>query len=460
MNPSRPTATALERDSGAAPQQPAREASHERATSAAAIRVLLIAEQANPEWVSVPLVGWSFCDAIRRVVSAHIVTHVRNREALLRAGLIEHKDFTSIDTESISRPLNRFAYRFRGGEGKGWTTITAFQSLAYYAFERAVWKTFGAAIAAREFDVVHRVTPLSPTSPSTIAKRVARAGVPFIVGPLNGGLPWPAGFESRRLAEREWFSYVRNIYKLLPSVGATQRYSKVILVGSRATESQLSAKHRHKARYLPENGIDPARFFKHRTKRAALPLRGIFVGRLVPYKCPDLLLRASLPWLKQGRLKLTIVGDGPLLAAMKALVEREGVSEHVQFTGWISHKDVQDTLIDSDFLALPSIREFGGGVVLEAMACGVPAIVADYGGPAELVDAETGFKVPFTDEASLVANLSSTLGRLVDDPSLLDARGAAAIAHIQAHFSWSQKANRIVSIYREVLGDSARSSGA
>src|SRR5215475_342516 len=126
-------------------------------------RVLLIAEAANPEWASVPLVGWSLSRALAQVVDAHLVTHIRNRDAIMRAGLIEGRDFTAIDNESVAAPLLKLAHTLRGGIGKGWTTNAAFSSLAYYSFEMELWRQFSSRFADHEFDLVHRITPLSPT---------------------------------------------------------------------------------------------------------------------------------------------------------------------------------------------------------------------------------------------------------------------------------------------------------
>jgi glycosyltransferase involved in cell wall biosynthesis len=181
-------------------------------------------------------------------------------------------------------------------------------------------------------------------------------------------------------------------------------------------------------------------------------LKVLFVGRLVPYKCPDLLVKAAAPLLQDGRLELTIIGAGPLEASLRKVVEDLRVSERVHFRGWLERAKVLEEMSCSDVLALPSIREFGGGVVLEAMARGLPSLVANYGGPAELVDSDVGVRVDFNDESSLVANMRESLEKLASHPNTLTALSANCLQRVSLEHTWNAKAQRIVRHYATLAG--------
>lgn len=413
-------------------------------------RVLAIAEAANPEWVSVPLVGWSLASALREVADVHIVTQVRNREAFLRAGLCEGSDFTAIDSEALARPLWALGQKLRMGEGKGWTTLQVINALSYPWFEHLVWKAFGADIRAGKYDIVHRITPLSPTLSSPIAAKCARAGVPFVLGPLNGGVPWPEGFDRERRREREWLSYLRSAYKALPGRRATLRHASAILAGSRHTLGEMPEALRGKCVYLPENAIDPTRF-SHVAAPGAGPMRAGFVGRLVPYKGPDMLIEAAAPMLRAGRLLLDLVGDGPMMGDLRAQAEALGVSHAVTFHGWLPHQEVQNVLAACHLFAFPSIREFGGGVVLEAMALGVPPLIVDYAGPGELVQAGRGYKVPIGSRESIISGFRRALELLAEDRAALAQTGQSARDWVAQNFTWDRKAEQVLSVYQAVL---------
>lgn len=413
-------------------------------------RVLIIAEAANPEWVSVPLVGWSLANALRNVADVHIVTQVRNRDAFLRAGLVENHDFTSIDSEAISRPIWQLGNFFRMGKGKGWTAVTAFASLSYYYFEYLVWKKFKSKILAGEYDVVHRITPLSPTAISPIAAKCFAAKVPFILGPLNGGVPWPKGFATERRREREWLSYVRSVYKFLPGRNTMLKSAAAIIVGSRFTESEIPEDYKYKCFYIPENAIDPSKFFG--SSRAPLdgPLRACFIGRLVPYKGPDILLEASLPLLKSGLLALDIIGDGPLRAQLERMVKENSVEESIVFHGWVAHDKIPAIAQRNHVFSFPSVREFGGGAVLEAMALGLVPIIVDYGGPSELVDDDRGFKVPLGSRSSIINSFREILEKLYHQRRMIKLLSNSGQEYVLNNFTWAQKAAQVCAIYEKV----------
>jgi glycosyltransferase involved in cell wall biosynthesis len=194
------------------------------------------------------------------------------------------------------------------------------------------------------------------------------------------------------------------------------------------------------------------RFPRRAPRQPGKPLRCVFIGRLVPYKCPDVLIEAAAPLLQRGAVKLDFLGDGPMLASLRALAASHGVSDSVMFHGHVPHSELRDILADADLLTFPSIREFGGAVVIEAMALGIVPVIVNYGGPGEHVTPETGFTVPLGTRGEITVALRDRLEEIVARPDVLPAMAAAARQRVEERYDWMKKAAHVRSVYDWVLG--------
>jgi len=417
--------------------------------------VLLIAELANPDWVSLPLVGWGHSRALHDRVRVHLVTAARNREGIEKQR-VPGLDVTFVENrvgQTLVRTLDRLTRRDRALD---WTMFTAFQVPEYILFEREVWRRFGDRLRAREFDVVHRLTPMSPVIPSYLAHKLARIGVPFVVGPVNGGLPWPKELAGRRVQQKDRLSPVRDAAKLMPYRRSTWRDASAILVAAGHTLKDIPPAHRHKCFWLPEVGIFPERITASREGPVQLPLRVAFVGRLIPLKAVDLLVRAAAPLIRAGDVVVEVMGDGPARDDVERASREEGVEAGVVMHGWVSHHELADKLSRCDVLGFPSLRELGGGAVVEAMAMGLVPIVLRYGGPGEVVLDAFGFRVPIGSEATVVGGIRRALEALVADPGSLIERRTRARQWALGHFTWQAKSAKTADVYDWVLGRAPR----
>jgi glycosyltransferase involved in cell wall biosynthesis len=141
-------------------------------------------------------------------------------------------------------------------------------------------------------------------------------------------------------------------------------------------------------------------------------------------------------------------GNESHLVALRQLIEARGLSAQVALIGEIP--DTRWAYPALDVLVLPSAQpEPFGGVVMEAMAMGVPVIATAVGGSVEQVaEGQTGLLVPPADPAALAA----AIARLMDDPSLRRRMADAGPARIREHFDLGQMVSRLVAVYERVLG--------
>jgi starch synthase len=416
------------------------------------LRILALAYSCNPDQFSIALEGWSLSRALREHVEARVVTHARNRSDLEKAGWREGREFTAIDPGAIGTWVDRIGETVRRAAKLGTTWTTAIEAVTYSYFEHLVWQRFGAAIRGGEFDIVHRLTPMSPTVPSPIARLLRGARVPFVWGPINGGVPWPKQFRDVLRREGEWFSYLREGHRLLPGYAIARNSAAALVTGSICAWEQMKG-HHDRCIYVPENAIDPDRFNVERPAGSEGPLRIAFIGRIVPYKGADILIEAVAPLIRAGKAVVDVIGDGPEMISLRRRVAEAQIGEGVALHGWVDHREIANRLASSQVFAFPSIREAGGAVVLEAMALGMTPVVIDNGGPRELVSEKTGYRVPLGTRASVVTAFRKTLTMLAASPESVRAIGLRARDRVFRLFTWDVKARQIVQVYRWVLGE-------
>jgi glycosyltransferase involved in cell wall biosynthesis len=222
--------------------------------------------------------------------------------------------------------------------------------------------------------------------------------------------------------------------------------SDAVLVNSTAVSTEIILRNLPTGElFVVPNGVDLARFVPpdHGTVRHQV----LYVGRLVPQKGVDVLLRAFGAVLhRQPDTALVIVGDGEQRLYLERLARFLGLRQHVEFLGWRSTDEVANLYQSSAVTCVPSIYEPFGLVALEAMASGCPVVVTRVGGLAEIVADDTaGLMVEPGDHL----DLASAIAALVSDSARARAMGLAARRRA-TQFNWTVIAEQTRHLYDEL----------
>lgn len=412
------------------------------------LRILLLGPDCNPELVSIPFVTYSHAAALAQLHDVSLVARVHVVDALRRA----KAPFRAIEVVRMPLLERILAWSFRkflkcNYSNQMWT---AFNYPFSIAFECRAWQQLRGRILAGDFDVVLRIVPMSSVLPSPFAFFLRKGPIPFVIGPIQAALPFVKHF-SQASNQKQWFSGFRNVYRFLPFVRSTYRHAAAIIAGSSQAYSEF-ARYGNKLFFVPEPGIDPSVCSAGtRNPEPGNKLELIFVGGLIPCKACDLGLRAAAPLLRNDRARFTVVGEGPERNRLEQLTRSLGIEKAVSFCGWVSHAEVFSHLRSADVFVFPSVRDNGAGVVFEALASGAVPVVADFGGPGDIVHPEVGYKVPLTNESEFVSQMEKILVNLADDRDLLDRLRQQGMAYARECLSWEAKAQSTTRILDWVL---------
>jgi glycosyltransferase involved in cell wall biosynthesis len=197
--------------------------------------------------------------------------------------------------------------------------------------------------------------------------------------------------------------------------------------------------------------VDLERFrpgFDAGSLRESLRLQGkrvlAFTGRLVPHKGVDVILEALS--LLPSDVVLVVIGAGPRLPSLIGHARRLGLESRVRFCPSVSDDDLPHYLALGEMFVFPSQNRLEGFglVVAEAMAAGLPVVIADMPGVREVI--EPGMEGLLT-EPLIAADLAAKVRALLDDPELARRMGEAARRRAEERYGPATVANQLLNLY-------------
>lgn len=400
------------------------------------LRILMLGQDLNPETISIPFVAYCHAAALAQLHDVTLVAGEVVENALRRA----QAPFRAIEVVRTPRLDRIFDWCFRTILRSNYDSqlVTAFRYPLCVAFEWYAWRHLRQRIFAGEFDVVLRLLPMSPSLPSPFAFFLRNGPIPFVLGPLNGGLRSAPGFSEPDKSQLNFA--IRKLYRFMPFARSTYRHAAAIIAATSHMRAEFAA-HHDKLFFIPENGIARSQCSAGSDKpHSGNTLELVFVGGLLRRKACYIGLRAAASILRANLAHFTIIGDGPERDSLEKLVRSLGVEKHVTFHGWLGHAEVLKYLRSSDVVVLPAIREGGGGVVFEALGSGAVPVILDWGGPGDIVHPDVGYKVPPSSEDEVISKFESILSHLAANRELLEKLRGQGTIYARECLTWEAKA--------------------
>ncbi|MEE9593738.1 MAG: glycosyltransferase family 4 protein [Thermoplasmata archaeon] len=177
----------------------------------------------------------------------------------------------------------------------------------------------------------------------------------------------------------------------------------------------------------------------------------LFVGRLVPHKGTEYLLRA----MSELPAHLLIVGTGPREPLLRKMANLPALRDRIHFAGRVSDQELPQYYAACDLSVLPSTSrlEAFGIAALEAMASGKPVIVSDVPGVREVIDeGQEGLQADPIDSEDIAAKIRT----LLEDPDLRKRMGRRAREKVERHFSLASVVDRLEALYRRIQSMTVR----
>lgn len=406
------------------------------------LKILISAYACEPDKGSEAGVGWNWAKQIARFHEVWVITRANNRGVIEK----ELKENPEPDLKFIYYDVPK-SISFWKKKARGLYAYYLFWQIGIYRIARRLNKS-------EKFDLTHHLTFGNFWLPTFLSF----LPTPFVWGPVGGGESVPKQFrKSLSIGGRvqEFFKDVILVtLKVNPLFLFNCNKSKKIIARTQETYNKIPLSFKPKTVKMIETGIKPNELFCKQNHPKEDVLQIISVGRLVHVKGFDLAIKAfAEASKKRSDMKMVIVGDGPERKRLHSICKEENVAHLISFTGHLDHEETLQYMSKSAIFLFPSLKEAGAWVLFEAMLLGLPTVVMDIAGPAEIVHDGCGIKVkPVTPEQT-IQELSNALLTLANNQGLREKMGEVGEQTAKQFFGWDKKGEFINNLYTEVISN-------
>lgn len=290
---------------------------------------------------------------------------------------------------------------------------------------------------------LHYMAPVSP-----VIVRLPPKGFDFVAGPMTGNIFYPPAFKHRvSLKDRIRENLHVSLQKLSKMFFTDKKRAHALLVSgyerTRASLKMAGARDEQLVDVV-DAGVSPKIAEQPRISHEGRNTRFFCSGRMVDHKGFDLAIKALA---RTDGLTLDISGDGEKRVELEVLAVSLGVSDRVNFLGWLPYDDLVSGFKNYRAYVFPSLAEANGIVMQEAMMIGLPVITLRWGGPAALAADDGAVYVDPTDEEGVVAGIAAAMTDLADNPDRAEAMSVASRARAESRFKWDDVAASWMAVY-------------
>jgi len=197
------------------------------------------------------------------------------------------------------------------------------------------------------------------------------------------------------------------------------------------------------------NSVDERIFDLPEDKTPSSPFTFFTLGRMVPQKGIDILLKTIKLILPNNEIQFRIGGDGNYLEKYKNLAVELNIDKYVTWLGNLNQLQVVSEMQKCHAFVLPSRHESMGIVFAEAIACGKPVIGTHCGGPEEIINDTNGYLIPPVKTHDRSSLLASAINKMIENYNRFDTK---TIRDDFLHrFSSKKITAQLMEVYREII---------